>query len=171
MQSLDYNIFLIGFMGAGKSTVSRYLKSAYGMVIMEMDETIEDEQQMKISDIFAKYGEEHFRKLETELLLRLRGRKNLVVSCGGGVPMRACNVEAMKESGKVIFLTATPQTILERVKDNHDRPLLENNKTVEFIAELLGKRQEKYETAADIQVATDGRSAQEICEEMMRKLS
>jgi len=170
MKKPDSNIFLIGFMGAGKSTVSRYLHSVYGMEMLEMDESIEAEQQMKISEIFSTYGEEYFRKLETELLLKLQDRNNLVVSCGGGVPMRVCNVEAMRKSGKIVFLTATPETVFERVKDDHNRPLLEQNKTVEFVAELLEKRRGKYEAAADFAVATDGRSAQEICEELMCKL-
>lgn len=171
MEQLNYNIFLIGFMGAGKSTVSRYLQSAYAMEVVEMDETIEEQEQMKIPEIFQNYGEEHFRGLETELLLRLRGRRNLVVSCGGGTPLRACNVEAMRQSGKVVFLTATPETVFERVKDSHNRPLIEQNKNVSFLASLMEQRRKTYEAAADVLIATDGRSAKEICEEMMQKLT
>ena len=74
------------------------------------------------------------------------------------------------KNGKVVLLTAKPETILERVKDDHSRPLLEGNKTVDYIAELMEKRREKYETAADIVVATDGRSAEEICGEIIGKL-
>ena len=68
------------------------------------------------------------------------------------------------------MLTAKPETILDRVKDNHDRPLLENNKNVPFIAELMGKRREKYEAAADIIIETDGKNKLEICEEIIQKL-
>lgn len=170
MKQFDGNIFLIGFMGSGKSTISRFLQNAYDRNVLEMDEEIEAREQMKISDIFATQGEEYFRKLETELLLELEGKTNLVVSCGGGAPLRACNVEAMKKSGKVVFLTATPETVLERVKNNHDRPLLENNKNVDFIASMMEQRREKYEAAADIQVPTDGRSAKEIGAEIMLRL-
>ena len=71
---------------------------------------------------------------------------------------------------RVVLLTAKPETILERVKDNHDRPLLENNKNVSFIADLLEKRRAKYEAAADIVVETDGKSELEICEELIHRL-
>ena len=70
----------------------------------------------------------------------------------------------------LLLLTAKPETILERVKDNHDRPLLENNKNVSFIADLLEKRRAKYEAAADIVVETDGKSELEICEELIHRL-
>ena len=122
----NYNIFLIGFMGAGKSTISDYLKNALAMDVVE---------GMSISDIFETYGEEYFRELETNLLIEMQSQSNVVVSCGGGVPMRERNVVEMKKNGRVVLLTAKPETILERVKDNHDRPLLENNKTVPFIAD------------------------------------
>ena len=92
------------------------------------------------------------------------------VSCGGGVAMREVNVQEMRKSGKVILLTAKPETILERVKENHDRPLLENNKTVEYVSELMEKRRPAYEAAADIVIATDGKSANEICEEIIAQV-
>lgn len=160
------NIFLIGFMGAGKSTIARYLHRKYGMEWLEMDKEIERKQGMPISEIFRLKGEEYFRELETELLLSLEEKEHTVVSCGGGVPLRSCNVEAMKKSGIIVFLTARPETILERVKDSHDRPLLEGHKDVEYIAELLAGRQKKYEAAAEFLTATDGRSAEEIGEEI-----
>lgn len=84
--------------------------------------------------------------------------------------MRECNVVEMKKNGHVVLLTAKPETILDRVKDNHDRPLIENNKTVPFIADLMEKRREKYESAADIVIETDNKSALEICEEMIHRL-
>ena len=166
----NYNIFLIGFMGAGKSTISDYLKNALAMDVVEMDQCIVERQEMSISDIFETYGEEYFRELETNLLIEMQSRSNVVVSCGGGVPMRDRNVVEMKKNGRVVLLTAKPETILERVKDNHDRPLLENNKNVSFIADLLEKRRAKYEAAADIVVETDGKSELEICEEMIHRL-
>ena len=166
----NYNIFLIGFMGAGKSTISDYLKNALAMDVVEMDQCIVERQGMSISDIFETYGEEYFRELETNLLIEMQSQSNVVVSCGGGVPMRERNVVEMKKNGRVVLLTAKPETILERVKDNHDRPLLENNKTVPFIADLMEKRRAKYEAAADIVIQTDGKSELEICEEMIHRL-
>ena len=164
------NIFLIGFMGAGKSTLAGCLHEMYGMEIVEMDAVIEEREGMRISDIFDKYGEEYFRARETELLTEMERRANVVVSCGGGVPMREQNVREMKKSGPVVLLTARPETILERVKDSHDRPLLENNKTAAFISGLMEKRREKYEAAADIFLETDGRTAPELCQELLRRL-
>ena len=169
-KSYNGNILLIGFMGAGKSTVADYLKTKYSMDLVEMDQVIAGREGMSISDIFSTHGEEYFRNLETQLLIELQSHGNTVVSCGGGVPMRERNVKEMKKNGKVVLLTAKPETILERVKNDHSRPLLEGNKTVAYIAELMEKRREKYEAAAHIVVATDGRSAEEICAEIIAKL-
>ena len=166
----NYNIVLIGFMGAGKSTISDFLKTVFAMDVVEMDQIIAERQGMSISDIFETYGEEYFRELETKLLVEMQSRSNVVISCGGGTPMRECNVVEMKKNGRVVLLTAKPETILERVKENHDRPLIENNKNVSFIAELMEKRREKYEAAADIIIETDGKSELEICEELVHSL-
>ena len=167
-QLFDYNIVLIGFMGSGKSTISRALSKVFAMDVIEMDQVIADREGMSISEIFEVHGEEYFRNLETELLRELQNRKGVVISCGGGVPMREENVVEMKKNGKVILLTASPETILDRVKNNHDRPLLENNKNVDFISDLMEKRRSKYEAAADIVIQTDGKSAFEICEEIIQ---
>lgn len=166
----NYNIVLIGFMGAGKSTISEFLKTSFAMDVIEMDQIIAEREGMSISDIFEVYGEQYFRDLETNLLIEMQARTNVVISCGGGTPMRECNVVEMKKNGRVVLLTAKPETILDRVKDSHDRPLIENNKTVPFIAELMEKRREKYEAAADIVIETDGKSELEICEELIHRL-
>lgn len=166
----NYNIVLIGFMGAGKSTISDYLKTVFAMDVIEMDQIIAERAGMSISDIFETYGEQYFRDCETNLLIEMQSRTNVVISCGGGTPMRECNVVEMKKNGRVVLLTAKPETILDRVKDSHDRPLIENNKTVPFIADLMSKRREKYEAAADIIIETDGKSELEICEELIHSL-
>lgn len=137
------------------------------MKLIEMDEQIEEEQGMKISEIFAEKGEEYFRSLETALLTGLQQQDNTVVSCGGGVPMRACNVEAMKKSGKIVYLSAQPVTIYERVRHFHNRPLLEGNMNVEYITGLMNARLPKYLAAADVTVETDGKAAEEICREII----
>ncbi len=166
----NYNIFLIGFMGAGKTTISDYLSALFAMDVVEMDATIAQREKMTISKIFEVYGEPYFREAETNLLIEMQSRHNVVISCGGGVPMRENNVAAMKKNGRVVLLTASPETILERVKDSHDRPLIENNKTVTYIAGLMEKRREKYEAAADIIINTNGKSELQICEEIVNKL-
>ena len=165
------NIFLIGFMGAGKSTVARAMKKHYGMRLIEMDEQIEKQEKMSVPKIFEVHGEPYFRKLETDLLEGLSSQENTVVSCGGGVPMRVCNVEAMRKSGKVIYLSTSPQQIYERVKTSHNRPLLEGNMNVEYISKLLSQRLPKYLEAADAVVSTDGKRVEDICKEIIGLIS
>ena len=165
-----HNILLIGFMGCGKSAVSSFLCKMLAMDSVEMDAVIVEREGMSINDIFAKYGEEYFRNLETNLLIELSQKNQLVVSCGGGAALREINVQHMKNNGRVVLLTAAPETILERVKDNDDRPLLRGNKNVEFIGDLMEKRRAKYEAAADIVISTDHKSVLEICQEMIGKL-
>jgi shikimate kinase len=163
------HIFLIGFMGAGKSTVSACLHTKYGMNQMEMDEQIEKEEGMSVSRIFELYGEEYFRSRETELLRRLKDEERLVVSCGGGTAMRECNVQEMKQQGKIVWLSASPRTVYQRVKDTHNRPLLEGHMNEEYIGELMAARTPKYQAAADVVVHTDGRTAEDICSEIIDK--
>lgn len=166
----DYNIFLIGFMGAGKSTVAAELQEKMEMERVEMDQMIVEEQGMPISEIFDTYGEAYFRDLESNTLIALQKQKQVIVSCGGGVVMRDENLEHMKKNGRIVLLTAEPETIFERVKDSNERPILNDNMNVEFIRGLLEKRKPRYEAAADITVATDGKDAAEICGEIISKL-
>ena len=164
------HIFLIGFMGSGKSTVAKYLSSAYQMKQIEMDEQIEKNEGRSISSIFEKEGEEYFRTLETELLKSLDPRETFVVSCGGGAAVKEENVREMKEKGRIILLSAQPETVYVRVKNSHNRPLLEGNMNVSYIKELMDKRQKLYERAADFQVKTDGRTAKDIGEEIIKQI-
>ena len=167
----NYNIVLIGFMGAGKTTISEYLSTMFAMKTVEMDRIIAEREQMSIPDIFATYGEEYFRNLETELLIELQSERNAVISCGGGVAMRERNVAEMKKNGRVVLLTASPEVIYSRVKDTDDRPVLRGRKNVEGISELMEQRRSKYESAADIVIRTDHKSVHEICEELVRRLT
>ena len=126
---------------------------------------------MSIKEIFAVNGEEYFRNCESNTLIELREKKHMVVSCGGGVPLREKNVELMKNSGYVVWLTATPEAIYERVKDSTERPLLNGNMNVSFIQNLMESRREKYERVADIVIDTTGKEIESICEELLQKLS
>ena len=166
----NYNIFLIGFMGAGKSTIAKELKRQLEMNYVEMDQLIVDKQGMSISEIFAVYGEVYFRNLECNTLIELQKSKQTIVSCGGGVVMREENADHMKKNGRVVLLTAKPETIYERVKDSDERPILNGNMNVEYISGLMEKRKERYEAVADVTVATDGKNVTQICEEIIAKL-
>ena len=162
-----HNIFLIGFMGVGKSTIAKLLARELQAELVEMDETIEAEAGMSINEIFEKFGEQHFRDLETALVERVAKTGGAVVSCGGGAVLRPENVELMKQSGKIIFLSATPETIYERVKHSTHRPLLNGNMNVEYIRGLMERRRETYENAADVVVSTDGKWKSQIVEEIL----
>lgn len=161
------NIFLIGFMGAGKSTIASMLRKKLSMNLVEMDARIVKEQGMSINEIFEKYGESHFRDIESQLIVTIGNEGDTVVSCGGGVVVRAENTEYMKKNGTIVFLSATPETIYSRVKDSTDRPILNGHMNVEYIAELMEKRRALYEAAADIKISTDGKSTEEICNEII----
>ena len=160
------NIFLIGFMGTGKTTIANALNRKYDMQIVDMDCEIEKNQQMAISDIFASKGEEYFRNLETQLIKDLQNSDNVVVSCGGGAVLREENVREMKKSGRIVLLNATPETILERVKYSNNRPLLEGKKNVDDIRQMMSKREGCYNSAADVVVSVDNREVEEIADEI-----
>lgn len=165
------NIYLIGFMGTGKSTVGSVLGASLGAKCVEMDELIEEQQQMAITEIFDRYGETYFRDLETELLHSFADGQGLVVSCGGGSVLRDENAAAMKQSGSIVLLTAEPETIYERVRHSTNRPVLNGHMNVAYIRELMEKRRARYEAVADVRVATDGKSAETICAEIVAQIS
>ena len=165
------NLFLIGFMGAGKSSVSAGLGRMLGREVVEMDERIAAQEGMSIPEIFAQKGEPYFRACETALLKSFAQGAPRIVSCGGGVPLREENVAAMRESGTVVLLTASPEVILERVKDSEERPLLQGHKDVPYIAALMEQRRPRYEAAADITVDTSQMNIEEVCRQVLRQVS
>ena len=163
------NLYLIGFMGCGKSAAARGLRDLYHLPVMEMDREIERQEGMSVSEIFDEKGEACFRQLETALLESLRGKKDLAVSCGGGVPLRPENVDIMRRSGRIVWLKAAPETILERVSRDDTRPVLRGRKTLKDISALMEIRRPAYEAAADIVIDTDGKSIPQICREILQK--
>ena len=164
------NIFLIGFMGCGKSTIARLLADTLSMELIEMDGTIEQEEGRTINEIFATDGETYFRDLESAYIARIRDKGNAMVSCGGGAILREENVVNMKKNGTVLYLSATPETIYERVRYSTNRPLLKGNMNVGYISELMSKRVEKYEKAADLILCVDGKSVEEIAAEIQSQI-
>ena len=167
---MKQNIILIGFMGTGKSTISKALHEKTGWPEVDMDRWIVEKESMSINEIFEKYGEPCFREKETQALETVLQESGQIVSCGGGAVLKTHNVELMKNRGSVVLLTAKPETIYERVKDDKTRPILNGNMNVEYIAGLMEKRNVYYEAAADIRIATDGKSAEQICEEIFGNL-
>lgn len=164
---MEEHIFLIGFMGAGKTTVSWKLGERSGVEVLDTDQMLVEQEGKSISRIFEEDGETYFRDRETELLKTLQGRKPAVISCGGGVPLREENGLLMKQCGKVVWLNATPETIYERVKNSTDRPLLNGNMNVPYIRSMMESRREAYASCASHIIDTDGRSFAEIVEEIL----
>ena len=141
------NIILCGFMGSGKTVVGSELAKIMGRRFVDTDELIEEEQGVAIKAIFAMYGEEHFRDLEYECCKNVSKLKNCVVSTGGGALTFERNVEALKESGKIVFLDADFDVICDRIGDNTNRPLFQDR---EKARALYDERKSKYLACADI---------------------
>lgn len=169
-KTFPYNLFLIGFMGTGKSTIASELSRMLDRPVLEMDAQIVKQEGMSIPDIFSNRGEPYFRELETNLLIGMQNASPQIVSCGGGVAMRKNNVAEMKKSGVIILLTASPETILKRVKHDNNRPLLQGRKTVDDIAALMETRHAAYSDAADLTIQTDNKHAKAIAEEILAQL-
>lgn len=153
---LKKHLYLIGFMGVGKTSTSKQLGKKLEVEEVDTDAMIEKKEGKTISEIFSDDGEEYFRKVETEILDELMEREPCIVSCGGGMAMREENVKKMKQSGTVVFLVAEPKTIYAHVKESLSRPLLNGNMNVPYIAELMAEREPKYQEAADVIIKTDG---------------
>lgn len=164
------HIFLIGFMGTGKSTISKELNYRFGKPEIDTDLWIEEQEGRSIPEIFESEGEDYFRDRETAMLDELGVLKPSVISCGGGMALRDLNVRKMQALGKIVLLTAAPEAIYERVRSSDNRPLLQDHKDVGYIRELMEKRMPFYERAADIQVATDNRMICDIAKEILEKI-
>ncbi|MBE5827695.1 MAG: shikimate dehydrogenase [Butyrivibrio sp.] len=166
------NIILEGFMGSGKTTVSRLLSERLDLDLMDTDEAIETTEGRSISSIFEEEGEEAFRKMETDLVETIVKDhwRDMVISLGGGLPLREENRRLLKNAGKVIYLKASPETVYERVKGDTSRPLLQCKDPLLRIKELQAERNDLYDAAADMVIDTDGKSPEEITEEILNGL-
>lgn len=159
---------LIGFMGAGKTTVGRCLSGKTGYPLLDTDRLIEEQAGMTVSRIFKVFGEEEFRRLETETVKSLLDREgDWVLSAGGGLPLREENRELLRRAGKVIYLRARPGTVLNRLKGDTTRPLLQGGDVRERVESLMAFRGPLYESAAHMTVDTDGRSPEDISDEIV----
>lgn len=163
------NIYLIGFMGSGKTTVSEKLGERLGIKVIDTDCYIEKKEGRTIKDIFKTEGEDVFRDMETDMLKELDSCDDRIVSCGGGMVLRSVNVRLMKKNGKVVLLDATAATIYERVRYSTNRPVLNGNMNIEYISSLMEKRRAAYENAADIVVHTDNKNIDKIVDEIIDK--
>ncbi len=166
-KTINKNIYIIGFMGSGKTSVSDMLADMTGIPRIEMDQIIIDREGMTIAEIFAKKGEPYFRAQEAELIKELGKEVPKIVSCGGGVAMKEENVEEMRRAGMIICLAATPEVIYQRVKDSRERPILNGNMNVEYIAELMEARRPFYEKAASVIIDTSHMGVEQVAEAVL----
>ena len=163
------NIVLIGFMGTGKSTVGRELASHLHREFVDMDHEIEVRAGRRIHEIFEAEGERAFRDLETAVARSLAARENLVIACGGGVVLRAENLEALSSTGTLICLRADPEAVLARVGHQTDRPLLEVEDKLARIRELHAARKPLYD-AIPLQIDTVGKPPEAVAADVLRAL-
>lgn len=161
------NVVLIGFMGSGKTTIGRRMEKEYGYSFLDTDAYIEAKEGRSINRIFAEEGEAYFRQLETAVIKELiANTSHALIATGGGMPLRKENARLLRELGLVFYLETSEEGIWERVKDSHDRPLLECENPRQRIHELLCDRQPLYKSAAHISISTDGHSVEELAEEI-----
>ena len=165
------NIILIGFMGSGKSTIGVKLSYRLHITLEDTDKWIERKEGRSISDIFAKDGEDYFRRVETNCIRSLMKESSYhVISTGGGMPVQKENGLLLKELGYVIYLKATPKTIGERLTNDTTRPLLQCENPQEKIRKLLSEREPYYRNAADSIISVDGKDTDLIVSEIIRVL-
>lgn len=151
---LERPVFFVGFMGAGKTSVSRRLARLCGISSIDMDSYIERRDGRRIRDIFAEDGEGFFRDLETQVLRELTQAEPALVSCGGGVVLRPENRELLREGGFTVFLKVEADEAKSRISDPSTRPLLGD---AEAARKTNAERLPLYEEVADATVDTSGR--------------
>ncbi len=165
------NIVLIGYRGTGKSTVGRLLAARIGYGFVSTDELIKECAAQSITDFVAAHGWEAFRDLESRVVEECAKGSGAVIDTGGGVVLRPENVTALRAHGLVVWLTADPAAIAERIQDGDDRPALTEGRTfLEEIAEIVNARKPLYECAADCTVATDGQPPEAIASLILERL-
>ncbi len=160
---MNSNVVLVGFMATGKSTVGPELASRLSFQVVDTDDLIEEKAGKPISDIFAQEGEEAFRDLESEVALEVSRRRGHVIITGGGIVLRERNMAALKEAGPVFCLSASPEEILKRTDGTNHRPLLQSEKPLKRIQDLLKTRQPFY-ARSDYTIDTTGMPIRKIVE-------
>lgn len=151
---METRIFLIGFMGSGKSTLGAQLARRINYQFVDMDQLIEETAEMSIPAIFNEHGEEVFRKWEYDILLELCRRDKLVISTGGGAPCHSRMMDLMNDRGTTIYLKLSPKALQSRlIQSRTERPLIKGKSESEllvFIESLLEKRESYYKRATHI---------------------
>jgi shikimate kinase len=165
------NIALTGFMGSGKSAVGKALAGRLDRRFVELDDVIEEMADKSIPDIFRQDGEIAFRELEIEATRSVSKGTDLVIACGGGIVLNMINIDRLRETSRIIYLTASPGAILRRTSaDETQRPLLNVADPAKRIGELLRFRRPFYERAADLRISTSRLSTGSVAERIISQL-
>jgi shikimate kinase len=167
MHPADVNLYLVGFMGTGKSTVGRAVAQKLGFALVDSDHEIERQQGKTIPDIFAQDGEPAFRALEKEFILHGHPAERTVISCGGGLVVQPGMLALLKERGVVVCLHASIETILARTARQRNRPLLEVADPDARVRTLFAQREPIYRQSGTL-ILTDGRPLADIAAHVMR---
>ena len=152
-------------MGVGKTTIGIQLAKETALAWFDTDKVIEDNHG-RISDIFAKCGEEYFRNLETQTVRSLCENDGVILSLGGGLVLRQENVETLKNKGKIVYLRAKKETLVQRLRFDTARPLLQGEDIETRVEKLLEKRAGIYEQVADYTVDVDNKTVDTIVKEI-----
>lgn len=165
------HIYLIGFMGAGKSTVGRRVAARTGRRFADLDDLIERRADATVAEIFAREGESGFRELESEVLRSIAEEPPMVVACGGGVVISDENRVVLKRSGVVIYLKVDAAEALARISDKTTRPLLAGGGGTTAATSLLAAREALYAAVSDVTVDTAGRSIEQVVDAVLQLLA
>ena len=165
------NIFLVGPMGAGKTTIGKRLAELRGMEFVDSDQEIEQRTGVDIPFIFEKEGEEGFRVREAKVIEELSEQRNIVLATGGGAVMNADNRKYLSARGFVVYLYATVQQQLDRTHRTDHRSLLQNGDRATTLQTLFELRDPLYREIADMTIETDGRNARTLARQIEQQLS
>ena len=166
----DQNIFLVGPMGAGKTTIGRLLARMLGRTFTDSDHEIESRTGADIPWIFDVEGEEGFRRRETSAIDELSQRSGIVLATGGGAVLDPENRRHLAARGMVVYLRTSVDQQVERTRRDRNRPLLQTDDPRLRLEELMALRDPLYREVADIIVQTDGRAAKSVANEIVKKL-
>lgn len=159
------NLVLIGYRGTGKSTVGKRLARELRRQLVSTDAEVVTRAKLSIPEIVKQFGWEHFRDLESAVCRDFAAGEGLIIDTGGGAILRAENVEALRGNGRLVWLTATVETITRRIGGDTQRPSLTGTQSfTEEIRDVLTERTPKYQAAAHHIVATDGISTAQVAE-------
>lgn len=162
-------LWLVGMMGSGKTTVGEAVADQLGLSFIDTDLLIVSVNSRSIPDLWEAEGQEAFRALERQMISSAADAGPAVVATGGGAVLDPTNVELMRSSGLVVWLSASPQTLDSRIGKAGDRPLLHGATAGERLGSLLDERRDHYLAAAHAEVATDGRSVARVAAEVVER--